>query len=194
MNRFSFSTRTLVLMAIAIALNIALGQLAETLKLPIFLDSIGTVLAAVMAGPVVGAVTGLVTNLIWGLIQGPTAAAFAPVSMVIGLVAGLMAGAGFFRQWWQAAITGVIVAIALSIVAVPIRTWLFGGVTGTGADFVVAWLVEAGRGLFGSVLITVIGSNLADKIITCLLVWAVVRGLPVRTVGDWPFLGRTRRG
>ena len=56
--------RTLVLIALCIALNIGLGQAASTLKLPIFLDSIGTVLAALLMGPWVGMATGLVTNLL----------------------------------------------------------------------------------------------------------------------------------
>ena len=72
-----FSTRMLVLMAIGIALNMTLGQLATMLKLPIFLDSLGTMLVAVLCGPWIGGLTGLVTNLLWGLIQGPTAACFA---------------------------------------------------------------------------------------------------------------------
>lgn len=188
----TFSTRNLVLVAIGIALNIALGQAASFLKLPIFLDSIGTVLAGVLCGPVIGGLTGLVTNLVWGLVEGPTAAFFAPVAMVIGIAAGLLARAGMFRSWWQAAISGAIIAVALSFVAVPIRTYLFGGVTGTGADFAVAYMLKLGESLFGSVLITVIGTNLADKIATALLVWGILRGLPARAVSDWPFLAKSR--
>lgn len=188
-----FSTRALVLSAIGIALNMALGQAASFLNLPIFLDSIGTVLAAVLCGPVIGGLTGLLTNLLWGLIQGPTAAFFAPVALVIGVVAGLLARAGMFRTWWQAAIAGVVIAVALSFVAVPIRIYLFGGVTGSGADFVVAYLLKVGESLSGSVLLTVVGSNLADKVVTALLVWGIIRGLPARAVSDWPFLGFSRR-
>lgn len=187
-----FSTRNLVLMAIGIALNIALGQASSFLNLPVFLDSIGTVLAAVLSGPVVGGLTGLLTNLLWGLLQGPTAAFFAPVAMMIGIAAGLLARAGMFRSWWQAAISGAVIAVALSVVAVPIRIYLFGGVTGSGADFAVAYLLKVGESLFGSVLITVIGTNLVDKIVTALLVWGIVRGLPARAVSDWPFLARSR--
>ncbi|CAM3936781.1 ECF transporter S component [Paracoccus yeei] len=187
-----FSTRNLVLVAIGIALNLALGQAASFLNLPIFLDSVGTVLAAVLAGPVIGGLTGLLTNLLWGLLQGPTAAFFAPVAMMIGVAAGLLARAGLFRTWWQAAISGAVIAVALAVVAVPIRIYLFGGVTGSGADFAVAYLLKVGESLFGSVLITVIGTNLVDKIVTALLVWGILRGLPTRAVGDWPFLAHSR--
>lgn len=187
-----FSTRNLVLAAIGIALNIALGQTASFLKLPIFLDSIGTVLAAVLAGPVIGGLTGLLTNLLWGLIQGPTVAFFAPVALVIGVVAGLLARAGFFREIWQAALSGVVITIALAFVAVPIRIYLFGGVTGSGADFLTAYLLKLGQDLFPSVLTTVLGWNIADKVLTAVLVWGIVRGLPGRASSDWPFLVHSR--
>lgn len=187
------SSRALVLCAICIALNMALGQAVSFLNLPIFLDSLGTMIAAALFGPVIGGLTGLATNLIWGLIQGPTAAAFAPVSLVIGVAAGLLARAGFFRSWWQAALAGVIISVALSVVAVPIRIYLFGGVTGSGADFATAYLLKVGESLFGSVLFTVIGANLIDKVVTAVLTWAILRGLPARSTADWPYLVHSRR-
>ena len=61
-----FDTRTIVLMPIAIAINIILGQtVAAALKLPIYLDSIGTILVGALAGPIPGMLTGLLANLIW---------------------------------------------------------------------------------------------------------------------------------
>ncbi len=187
-----FSTRTLVLMAIGIALNMALGQLVAMLKLPVFLDSLGTMLVAVLCGPWIGGLTGLVTNLLWGLIQGPTAAFFAPVAAVIGIAAGLLARPGLFRTPWGAAVAGAIIAVVLAFVAVPIRIYLFGGVTGSGADFLTAYLTKVGQDLFGAVVVTVITSNLADKIVTAVLVWGIIRGLPQRATGDWPYLAYSR--
>ncbi len=85
-----FSILTIVMIPVAIALNIAVGQIIFTLKIPLYLDSIGTVLMGVLAGPWAGALTGLLTNLIWGLSGlNVIAAAFATVAAVIGLLAGL---------------------------------------------------------------------------------------------------------
>lgn len=176
-----FATRMLVLMSACIAINMILGQLASMLKLPIFLDSIGTILAALLGGPWVALLTGLITNLLWGLISSPVAAAFAPVAMVIGLVAGYMARVGWFRSWWQVIVSGLVITIAVTIVATPIRTYLFGGVTGSGADFAVAYLHAVGEGLLQSVGLTVFGTNLADKVISALLAWQLVRQMPKRT-------------
>lgn len=84
MARSHFSSQALVLIVISIAINMIGGQLASMVKLPIFLDSIGTLISAVLLGPVIGMLTGLLTNLLWGLLTDPIAAAFAPVAMVIG--------------------------------------------------------------------------------------------------------------
>src|SRR5262245_61813417 len=61
-----FDTRTIVLIPIAIAINIILGQtVSAALKVPIYLDSIGTIIVGVLAGPIAGALTGGLANLIW---------------------------------------------------------------------------------------------------------------------------------
>ncbi len=181
-----FSTFTLVLCAVAIVLNIAVGQLVSMLKIPIFLDSIGTVLVGILAGPFAGALTGLITNLIWGVISSPVAAAFAPVAMAIGFVAGMCARYGLFKNWWLAIISGVIIAVFNAIVAVPIRLYMFGGITGSGADFITAYMLAVGRDLFGSVVVTVFTSNLLDKVVTALLSWGIVQYLPGRTRSRFP--------
>ncbi|VEB54356.1 Substrate-specific component of queuosine-regulated ECF transporter [Salmonella enterica subsp. enterica] len=48
MARRPFSNQSLVLIVIAIAINMIGGQLISMLKLPIFLDSIGTLISAVL--------------------------------------------------------------------------------------------------------------------------------------------------
>jgi hypothetical protein len=100
-----FDTRTIVLIPIAIAINIVLGQtVAAALKVPIYLDSIGTILVGVLAGPIAGAATGLLSNITWTFILAgtpfgaPFAWPFAIVAAVIGLIAGLFGRAGVFRS------------------------------------------------------------------------------------------------
>ena len=175
-----FSTRTLTLMSAGIAINMVLGQIASMLKLPIFLDSIGTIIVALLAGPIAALVAGLTTNLIWGLLTSPIAAAFAPVAAIIGLVAGLCARAGWFRSLPHVLFSSLLITIAVVIVATPIRTYLFGGVTGSGADFVVAYMNTLGTKLLESVAITVFGTNLIDKVLCALVAWFVARNLPER--------------
>ncbi|MFK3713039.1 MULTISPECIES: ECF transporter S component [Leclercia] len=192
MSRRPFSSQALVLIVIAIAINMIGGQLISMLKLPIFLDSIGTLISAVLLGPVIGMLTGLLTNLLWGLLTDPIAAAFAPVAMVIGLVAGWLARAGWFRTLPKVVISGIVITLAVTLVAVPLRTTLFGGVTGGGADLFVAWFQAVGQNLVESVAITVLGANLVDKVLTAVLVWILLRQLPLRTTRQFPTMSAVR--
>jgi len=120
-----FDMRTLALMPVAIAINIILGAaVANALKIPIYLDSIGTILVGALAGPIPGALTGFVANLIWQYIipppfQGAVAAPFAIVAAVIGLMAGLFARAGWLRPRPDRPIGELAVGglVALAVVA-----------------------------------------------------------------------------
>jgi hypothetical protein len=123
-----FTTRTLILMPIAIALNIILGQtVAAALKVPIYLDSIGTILVGVLAGPLAGAATGLLANVLWAYVipppfQYPPAAAFAIVAAVIGLIAGVAGGRGLLRPRLnrpvaQLAVGGLVTAGIIAVLA-----------------------------------------------------------------------------
>ncbi len=98
-----FDTRTIVLIPIAIAFNIILGQaVGQALKIPIYLDSIGTILVGALAGPIPGAVTGFLANILWTYVVPPPfhsdiAAPFAVVAVVIGLLAGMFGRFGWLR-------------------------------------------------------------------------------------------------
>lgn len=191
MNKTSIiSSRTLTLIVFSIAINMVVGQLSSMLKLPIFLDSIGTIICALLAGPWVALFSGLLTNLLWGLLSGSIAAAFAPVAMMIGLSAGLLARAGGFRTLPRVILSGVVITFALMIIAVPIRTYLFAGTTGSGADFFVAYFHAVRDNLLESVAITVLGANIADKITSALIAWLLVRQLPERVQRTYPNMAK----
>ena len=98
-----FTTRTYLLMAVGIGVNVILGQtVASALKIPIYLDSIGTILVGVLCGPIAGALTGGLGNVLWSYVIPPPfqyqpAAAFAITAVAIGVIAGFAGRAGFLR-------------------------------------------------------------------------------------------------
>jgi energy-coupling factor transport system substrate-specific component len=121
----SLRTATLALIPVAIAVNIAMGSIVAYLKLPIYLDSIGTVLVGVLCGPLAGALTGLLSDLIWSILPlagggGPTIAFFAPVGGVIGLMAGFWAGRGVFRLRPGDERVGSFLALAAGVAAAAV--------------------------------------------------------------------------
>ena len=119
-----FDTRTIVLIPIAIAINIVLGQtVSAALKVPIYLDSIGTILVGVIAGPIPGLVTGLLANLIWTYVlpaplQSPYAAPFAVVAAEIGFLAGVFGQLGWFRSRPNASGQQLVTAAVVALVIV----------------------------------------------------------------------------
>lgn len=126
-----FDIRTLALMPVAIAINIILGvAVTNALKIPIYLDSIGTILVGALAGPIPGALTGFLANILWQYVipppfQGSIAAPFAIVAAVIGLLAGLFGRAGWLRprpdrpiaQLAVGGIVALVVVVGLAIYA-----------------------------------------------------------------------------
>jgi hypothetical protein len=123
-----FSTRVIALMPVAIAINIVLGYtVQQVLKLPIYLDSIGTILVGVLAGPIPGALTGILSNLIWQYapgIGGGTIGPFAITAGVIGLLAGLWGRLGIYRSrpatGNQLIISALIAAALIILIVLPI--------------------------------------------------------------------------
>ncbi len=161
-----FNTMTWVLIPVAIAINIAIGQIVVLLKLPVYLDSIGTVLVGVICGPWAGAVTGALSNTIWGFAIDPNALPWWPVAFFIGYMAGRMAIWGFFKSWW--------------------KVYLYGGITASGSSFITAYLLQTGQGVFQAVFSTSFLVEPVDKITTCMLAFAIVQGLSKRFIARFP--------
>src|SRR4029078_10183251 len=108
--RSGLNSTALALIPLAIAINIAGGQLVKTLRLPIYFDTIGTVLTGARLGPWVGLITGILSNGIWALIGlDQFAWSFAAVAGVIGLLAGFAGRLGVFQRpspRWVCAMNG----------------------------------------------------------------------------------------
>ena len=115
-----FTTRVIVLMPVAIAINIVLGYTVQSgLKLPIYLDSIGTILVGVLGGPLPGLCTGALSNLIWqyapGIGSGSQIGPFAITAAAIGLLAGVWGQLGLFRprRGHGLSVIGAVAAVVL---------------------------------------------------------------------------------
>lgn len=189
MSRFrqDFTITVLVMIPVAIAINIVVGQLIYTLKIPLYLDSIGTIFVGVVAGPWAGALTGLLSNLIWGLTGlNVTYAAFAAVAAVIGLLAGLFGENGWMIRWWKAILAGIITGLVAALISAPISAYVFGGVTGAGTDVTVAIFRGIGLGIVPASFAQGVSSDPLDKGITFLLVWLIIRALPMRFKARFP--------
>ena len=176
---FQLNTASLVLIPAAVGINYIGKLFAGLLKLPLWLDSIGTMLAAFLAGPVVGALSGLINNVIYGLTMDPISFVYALTNVGIGIAVGLLARSGKIRGVKSAILGGVVVALVAVVISTPLNMIFWGGQTGNvWGDAVYAWCVAQGMpALVGSALDEVV-VDLPDKIATILIAYGIFRGLP----------------
>ncbi|MCU1441426.1 MAG: Histidine kinase [Rhodoglobus sp.] len=181
-------TATIALVPVAIAVNIVVGQIATSLGLPVYLDSIGTILVGVLAGPAAGAVTGALTNVIWGMTLSPLALPFAVTAVVIGVLAGYAARLGMFRRFYLAPVAGLVTGIVAALISAPIAAFIFGGATGGGTGALVAAFRAIGNSLLASTTMQGLLSDPLDKVITFTIVLIILFALPSRFRSRFPFV------
>ena len=157
-------TSTLAFCGICIALNMVLGFVGASMKLPFYLDTIGTFLTAAVFGPFYGAVVGGLTNIISALILGPKDIPFALVSIAIGLIVGFVVKGRKNYDLKTAIICGLVCGVVAPLIGTPIGIAVYGGLSGTS--------------IFAASFIPKLINNLMDKTLASLLVFLVIKKLP----------------
>lgn len=179
------STKIIILISIGVVFNIALSMLGNAVGGGIlFLDTVGTIFIAAFLGPIPGILTGVLTNLVNGVLIGPTEIPFLLVNGVIGLIVGLISKKQKNFSLPIAIIVGLIISIVAPLIGTPIAIFLFGGLTGSGMDFMIIWLKTSGQNLFSAVFMTKIVNNLIDKIGSAILVFLILKALPYSIIKD----------
>lgn len=170
-------SRMITFCGLAVAVNIVLGIATSALKLPLYLDTLGTVLTAILIGPLPGAIVGALTNIITGFIYSVRDIPFLLVNVTVALIVGFVAKR-FKFTYVTAFITGLILSIVCPLIGTPIGIAIYGGLTGTASDVIVMLLRSTGSSIFAASFIAKIGNNLVDKVGTCLLAVLIIKYLP----------------
>lgn len=173
------STAAIALIPAAIGINY-LGKLfAGFLRLPLWLDSIGTVLASIIAGPIIGALSGIINNVIFGLTADPISTVYAVTSGAIGLVTGIMAYKGWVSSVKTATITGIVVGLVAAVISTPLNIIFWSGQTGNvWGDTFFAYLINNNvpqwLASFGNSIVV----DVPDKLATVIISYFIYKALP----------------
>lgn len=164
------------LVAFAAGINIAGGQIALALRLPVYLDSVGTVFTGVVLGTWFGLLPGLLSGLIMGVTVDIYSLYFAPVAMITGFTAGLV-----FRRISLNRVSVFTAALAVTVpgtmVSSLINAVLFGGVTSSGSSVLVQLLMHTPLGLTGSIFVVQILTDYADRCLALIAVGALLTAM-----------------
>ncbi|MBI4446912.1 MAG: ECF transporter S component [Acidobacteria bacterium] len=168
----------LALLPLGIALNLSLGTLVHTIKAPIYVDAVGTILVTLLAGMRAGIIVGVVSFIVGGIFVNPVLPWFSGTQAAIAIYTYFAAKKGAFRTYKLVIVTGVGLGIVAGVVSAPVITALFAGITGSGASLIVAFLLASGKSVLQSVVLSGLAAEPLDKTIQCLLAVWLLRGIP----------------
>lgn len=164
------ATRLFFLCLIGIVINMAGVRLISEFELPLYMDTVGTVLTAVVAGSLPGIVVGFVTNLLKGFV-GTEGMYYGVLNMLTALLASFYAKKGFFRNAFKPLLTVPVFALVTGALS-AVLTWFMNGCEMGGIAEVFARFFYDRTPLndFSSQLSGEIVLELIDKSITVVLV------------------------
>lgn len=171
------SIRKMCVIALAIVLNVIGGQIALLFHLPIYLDSMGTIMIAILYGPVYGMLPPLLYGLVMGFTLDIYSLYFMPVGLMLGLMTGLVSKY-FSLKKWRMLPGAMLITIPGTIVSSIITAVLFGGITSSGSTVIVQVLSKAGLGLTASVFIVQILTDYLDRLLSLVVVSYLLRVIP----------------
>lgn len=180
------TTRMITIMALSIGINFLGGTIALWLRLPIYLDSIGTIFAGALLGPIPGVLTGLSSSLLSGVTMDMFSLYYSPIQIITGLLAGLilpqkLQGQGLKSKLSLFAWTFVLSAPG-TILSSIITIQLFGGITSSGSSTIVQLLYGLGLNQAVSVTIVQAATDYLDRLLSVLVISLVVLKLPNQVV------------
>ena len=164
--------------AVAVCVNLLAGLAVSALGLPLYMDTLGSIVMAALGGTLPGVLVAFFTNIIKGF-YAPTSVFYGFLNVLIAFCAARLGHRGYFKH-------------TRGIVASMLIFTMIGGVFGS----VIPWFTEGpaidsnalgsflySTGIFGPVaahFISCFLTDLLDKAITVLLAAVIIRLIPER--------------
>lgn len=159
----SLTAGAIALIPVCLVINIAIGELIGSIGVPLYLDSLGTVLMAALLGPVAGLAIGTLSSVVWGFINPAIQR-------------------GVLQSIWRIVVSGAIIGIISGMLAAPVAAFVYGGTAGLGTGALVSVFREFGNSLLASVTMQSLVSDPLDKIVVLFFVALTVKALPQRVL------------
>lgn len=168
------------LVSLFIAICIIINYLGKIISshfcLPVWLDSLGTVLTAYTLGPVCGAIVGVSVNIIYALINSPLHIWYCFVSIALGFTVGHCAKKGFINTIFGVLSTSFLVTIFSIVISTPINYIFFDGqISNVWGDGIVKLLQNLKINNFLSYLAGEFYIEFLDKTFTLLFLYLLIK-------------------
>ncbi|WP_424554600.1 ECF transporter S component [Streptococcus agalactiae] len=164
--------RLISFISIAIAINLIGANLALFLRLPIYLDTIGTLLIAVILGPWYAASTAFLSALINWMTTDIFSLYYSPVAIVVAIITGILIKRNCKPSslLWKS----LIISLPGTIIASVITVILFKGITSSGSSIIAQFLHGIGLDMTSSLILVQVGTDYIDRLISLILVFSII--------------------
>ncbi len=161
--------------------NVAVGFFVRKFGLPIYLDTIGTVLATVVLGWRWGLVAAAASVLLGTLLIWPQYFFYSATAVGIVTAVEVCRRFNLFSSPLRSAWSGLVVAVVAALLSAPVTAY-FSANTYSGNDLITVFFRSMGNSLWESVILSGFSSEPVDKVITCLIVYATIKMIPTHTM------------
>lgn len=173
--------------AFGIVLNVAGAFIAMNLRLPIYMDSIGTVMTAALLGPFYGGLAGLLGGVVSGFTFDVYSFYYAIPQMTTGIMAGWLFKTFLMKGKYLPAGTFLTV-LPCTVLSALVTAVLFGGLTSSGSSIFVMLLEKAGIPLTAGVFMSQIITDYTDKLlaagVTTVVMTAMTHDMKMKLRGE----------
>lgn len=163
---------------LAIALNVGIGAIVKALNLPLYVDSVGTILATILLGWRYGAIVGILGFIITAVVINPFAIYFIGTQVAIALYVNYFCKKGFYSSILKTVFSGIGLGITAAIVSAPVIIFLFKGATGNGAALITSFFINLGNQIVDSVFLAGLSIEPVDKVLQTLLAYFILKAIP----------------
>lgn len=167
----------ITIIAFSAVLNYVGANIALILKLPIYLDTIGTFLTAALLGPFYALIPGFISGIVGFITTDIFSLYYMPVQLITGFVAGMLFKTVFLKKQ-RMPLGTLLVTIPGTIVSSLITVILFGGITSSGSSIIVQFLHGSGLNLTVSIIIVQLLTDYLDRFIGIAIAAAAVLLIP----------------
>ena len=158
-----------------ILINYAGKLTAQHLQLPLWLDSVGTAMAAYVLGPVCGSIVGATVNIIYGF-SNSVSYIYALTNAAEAVIIGLAAQKKVFENLFRTITVSVMVAIVSVAVSAPLNAIFYEGKTSNiWGEGVMALLLEWNLPRPLTIAVGEFYIDFIDKLLTVMLLFAAIR-------------------
>lgn len=165
--------------AAAVGLNIFFNRMMGRFHIPLFMDNVGTLLAAALGGYLPGILTGYLTNFI-NMTADVENVYYASLSVLIATAGAFFYKRGMFDKLWKTILTIPVFAFIGGALGSLLTYCIYGFGMGEGisAPFARALLEKGTLSVFTAQLISDVVIDLIDKTINVLIVFVILKIIP----------------